>query len=247
MTGRVLLIDAGNTRLKWAVVEETRWLDSGTAATEDIPALVADWSKWRTLAACYGVNVAGPACTAAVERGLAAIAVRPLWVQASACACGVSNAYLPPQSLGADRWAALIGARQHSREDCLVVSAGTALTVDALTRHGQFIGGMIVPGLRLMRQALASGTAGIGEQCGNAVDFPLNTQDAVQTGIISALAGAIESMAARFARRTGAAPCCLVTGGDAEMLRPYLSLKTALTPGLVLEGLYRIVQENETQ
>jgi type III pantothenate kinase len=247
MMRRVLLIDAGNTRIKWAVVEAMRWLDRGAAATDDVPALLADWSRWQPLAACYGVNVAGPTVAQAVERGLAAIALSPLWVQASACACGVSNAYLPPQSLGADRWAALIGARQHSSEDCLVVSAGTALTVDALTRHGQFIGGMIVPGLRLMRQALTNGTAEVGEQCGSVADFPLDTRDAVQTGIVSALAGAIEHMAARFARQTGAAPCCLLSGGDAEMLRPYLTLKTALTPGLVLEGLYCIAQENETQ
>ena len=252
---KVLLIDAGNTRLKWAIaelsmaessaVEPARWLEQGVASYDAFSELPSMWRRHGRLLACHAVNVAGAAAGESIEGLLASISLVPVWVRASAAACGVINRYHPPESLGADRWAALAGARRRTREACLVVSAGTALTVDALTQDGQFIGGMIAPGLHMMRQALAKNTAQVGEQYGNVLEFPVNTWDAVETGIVSALAGAVENMGARLAKISSARPRCLLTGGDAEALEPSLSLATERVPGLVLEGVYQIAREDD--
>lgn len=256
MSTRVLLLDAGNTRLKWAVVEwgsaeggaselnapaTAPWLAQGAAHYDALESLSAHWQQWGALSACHGLSVAGDSANAAVQKLLASITLAPQWHLASAAACGVENRYQPSASLGADRWAALIGARQRTHEACLVVSAGTALTIDVLNADGQFVGGVIIPGLYKMRQALAHSTALVGEQYGTLREFPDNTADAVETGLVMALTGAIEKMNLRLAQ--GGAPAhCLLTGGDAAVLQTALSFPAEVAPGLVLEGVYHLAK-----
>ena len=114
-----------------------------------------------------GVNVAGEAARVRVEAQLARWRVTPEWLTASAAACGVTNRYARPAQLGADRWASLVAAwRRSTATDlfppaCVVVNAGTAVTIDALDADGVFRGGLILPGMRLMLQALAENTAGL--------------------------------------------------------------------------------------
>lgn len=252
MSARVLLLDAGNTRLKWAVVEwgadelnapaTEPWLAQSAAHYDALEALPARWQQSGALSACHGVSVAGDSANAAVQKLLASIALEPQWHQASAAACGVENRYQPPASLGADRWAALVGARQRTRDACLVVSAGTALTIDALNAGGQFVGGLIIPGLYRMRQALAHSTALVGEQYGTLRELPDNTADAVETGLVMALTGAIEKMNLRLARLGDTPAHCLLTGGDAAILQAALPFPTEVAPSLVLEGVYHLAK-----
>ena len=263
MSTRILLLDAGNTRLKWAVLDTALnslalhkpdshelllsapcpWLDQGVAPYDDLTELFWLWQKWGVLAACYGVNVAGEARAVSLSNLLAKFELKPVWLHATRYACGVKNLYRPPESLGADRWAALLAVRQRTREASLIVSAGSALTVDAMDADGQFLGGVIVPGLRMMRQALASSTAQVGIQHGEVLAFPNTTADAVETGLIAACAGAIEIVKGRLEKLSGDLPRLFLTGGDAAMLEPFLPLGVVIIPGLVLEGVYYLSVE----
>ena len=125
----------------------------------------------------------------------------------------------------------------------MVVSAGTTMTVDALTADGVFLGGMIVPGADLMRAALARGTAGLRPRGGKFAFFPARTADAIESGAINALAGAVERML-RFMEEAGQAqPLTLVSGGAAQLVAPQLNGTVEVVDNLVLEGLVRIALE----
>ena len=122
----------------------------------------------------------------------------------------------------------------------VVVNAGTALTVDALTGDGVFAGGMIVPGAELMRKALAGNTDALKLRPGGYRFFPGTTGDAIMSGAINASCGAIERMA-RFLQDAGqAAPLCVLSGGGAALLAPCLNLEVKVVDNLVLEGLLTI-------
>jgi type III pantothenate kinase len=263
MSTRLLLLDAGNTRLKWAVLDTALklskphqsgatepglsasppWLGQGAASYDDLTALFALWQKWGVLAACYGVNVAGDATGALLSSALAKLELKPVWLNANLHACGVHNLYRPPESLGADRWAALLAVRRRTHEAALIVSAGSALTVDAMDADGQFLGGIIVPGLHMMRQALARSTAQVGIQHGEVLAFPNTTADAVETGLIAACTGAIETQRSRLEKITEILPRLFLTGGDAAMLEAFLPSDLEIIPGLVLEGVYYLSVE----
>jgi type III pantothenate kinase len=111
------------------------------------------------------------------------------------------------------------------------------MTVDALTADGQFLGGIIVPGIGLMEQALQRGTALVGQAEGLVQTFPDNTADAVHSGAVLAMAGAISLMRERLSAKTVGRPHCLLTGGDAGVLMPLLQFDVECVPDLVLEGV----------
>lgn len=240
MSRRRILIDAGNTRLKWAVAEDGRWLAQGRND-------YADWSALREELApgmpCFIASVAGAAQEERLAAQLRDAGIEASWLTAGAEFAGVRNGYLNPQQLGVDRWMGLIGARMRSCGPALVVSAGTAMTVDALSADGVFLGGVIVPGASLMRQSLLQGTARIGEAPGAWQAFPRATADAVHSGIVAALCGAIQLQHARLAAVSSKGPTCLLTGGDAERLLPHLTVPAQHVPALVLEGIDRVARE----
>lgn len=229
-----LLLDAGNTRLKWGLRAGDAWLDQGVAEYAGLEALAAVLPRDGSALPVFGVNVAGPAVAAALDQALARRAASPVWLQAKAAGGGVVSRYTEPSQLGADRWAALVGARTLHAGACLVVTAGTATTVDVLNAQGVFEGGLILPGFEMMRRALAGNTAGLGYAEGQAVEFPRNTADAIYAGCIHAQAGAVERMYARL-RDPGA--LCLVSGGAADIVASHLEIPFRVAPNLVLEGL----------
>ncbi|MDP2832597.1 MAG: type III pantothenate kinase [Pseudomonadota bacterium] len=156
----ILLLDAGNTRVKWGVRQAGVWLARGVCSTREVACLPADLAIYplrRALLCC----VANEATRAALGKLLLDRVEHLAWLTSAADAHGVRNAYQPPESLGADRYAALVAAARRGLGDCVVVSVGTALTVDALTADGRFLGGAIAPGPDLMRAALLDGTAGV--------------------------------------------------------------------------------------
>ncbi|HXF67152.1 MAG TPA: type III pantothenate kinase, partial [Burkholderiales bacterium] len=168
---------------------------------------------------------------------------RVRFVRPAAAQCGVRSAYERPRELGPDRWAALIGAWHLYRGPCVVVNAGTAMTVDALSGEGVFLGGFIVPGERLMREALARGTAGLGLRAGRHAYFPARTADAIASGALNALAGAIERMVRHMREAGQAAPLLVLSGGDARLLAPRLTGPLEVVDNLVLEGIVRIAYD----
>jgi type III pantothenate kinase len=231
---RRLLIDAGNSTLKWAVVEAGLWRTQGRSDYADWSSLEGELTAGSD---CYIASVTDPTREQQLAALLDEAGIAPTWLKAEADFADLKNTYLNPQQLGVDRWMGLIAARQRTREPVLVVSVGTAMTVDALSADGVFLGGVIVPGATLMRQALLQGAAQIADAAGEWQAFPRNTADAVQSGIVAALCGAIERQHARLAKAAGVTPRCLLTGGDAEMLLPHLDRPAERVPALVLEGM----------
>jgi type III pantothenate kinase len=226
----ILCLDAGNTRLKWGLRAGDAWLAGGAIEHGGLAVLAAQLPAppYRVLAC----NVAGPAVAAEIEF-LAGCLDAPLeWFRSSAAACGLINGYQHPGQLGADRWAALIGARQHHAGASVVVMAGTATTIDQLDGSGHFRGGLILPGLRLMRAALAQNTAGLPFAAGRYSNAPTSTDDAIVSGSLHATLGAIERMRAALGDAT-----VLLSGGAAAELAPCVERPFRHIDNLVLEGL----------
>ncbi len=234
----LLCIDCGNTRLKWGLREPGRWFAQEALPTADAERLDAMLPQTpQRIVAC---NVAGPVAESRIE----ALAVRRriplLWVRSLPQHCGVTNGYDDPAQLGADRWAALIGGRSLHHGSCLVVNSGTATTVDVLDAGGVFLGGLILPGLELMRSALARNTAGLPHAQGEFRELPRNTDDAIASGCLEATLGAIERMFRRIA--AAPEPLCLLSGGAAETISRLLAIPHRAVPNLVLEGLARVAE-----
>jgi type III pantothenate kinase len=233
----VLCIDAGNTRLKWGLREGGAWIARDVSPLARLGELDV---RPERIVAC---NVAGDAPRLTIEGLGARLGVAIEWLHSRASRCGVTNGYDHPEQLGVDRWAALIGARALHRGDCLVVMSGTATTIDLLTADGHFRGGLIVPGLAMMRDALAGGTANLPTAAGNFAEQPRNTFDAIASGALQATVGAIESMYRQIAN--GRDPICLLSGGAAASVSPRLTLPHRVVDNLVLEGLAAIAEGNE--
>jgi type III pantothenate kinase len=223
----VLCIDCGNTRLKWGLREGSAWIDQGVSTLAEIDSLTISADR---IVAC---NVGGVPPRLTLEALSARLGVPVEWVRAQPMQCGVANGYEHPDQLGVDRWAALIGARALHRGDCLVVMCGTATTVDVLTADGRFAGGVILPGLAMMRDALAAGTADLPASAGEYRELPRNTFDAIASGCLNATLGTIE----RMARRLPAGATCLLSGGAAGGVSPRMTLQHRVVENLVLEGL----------
>ncbi|MGL6071085.1 type III pantothenate kinase, partial [Craterilacuibacter sp.] len=125
--------------------------------------------------------------------------------------------------------------------DVVVACAGTALTVEALSAEGDYLGGLILPGQQLMRHSLARGTAQLDRPVGECQHFPQGTEDAIASGIVDAQAGAIERMRARLQAHTGrSGATVLLTGGDAAYLLPHLAAPVRIVDNLVILGLLSV-------
>lgn len=243
MTDAILLLDVGNSRVKWALVQAAEWFAEGAAPHDETGRLVQEWERFPPPARVIAANVAGEERARPISAYWQSRRVPLIWVQASRASAGVRNLYDRPEQLGSDRWAALAGAWSRTRGACLVVSAGTAVTIDALNGAGEFMGGMILPGRRLMQESLASGTHTLEVFAGRVVDYPRCTADAVSSGIASALACSVQSAWQRLAAASAAPPPCILTGGDAEWLAGQLQIGAIIAPRLVLEGLLIMSQE----
>jgi type III pantothenate kinase len=173
----LLLLDVGNSRLKWAMLRQRyrRRQDFAVQGAVDLKALrhaAAAWPRLFNAAGTpdliYACNVAG----AAVERQIRAAAARaglgaPHFARTLAAAAGVRNGYREPWRLGADRWVGLVGARhEHPGKDLCLVGLGTAMTIDLLAASGRHLGGSLIPGPRLMIESLLMNTAGIRRRAG---------------------------------------------------------------------------------
>jgi type III pantothenate kinase len=246
-----LLIDIGNTFLKWGLfrsgsagsARENR-LESGHVLLEEIPALAAQFSKTPVPAQIIISNVAGTRVRTTMIRVLEVWpdAPPPYWVIPQEEQCGVVNRYRNPAQLGSDRWAALIGAhRLLGAKPSLVVVCGTATTIDFLSAAGEFRGGVILPGIGLMLRALHQHTAALPDADGEFVETPTQTVDAIASGCQHAQAGAIERLYHLHAPKERGL-VCIISGGAARALSPRLTIPFELHDNLALEGLYRISQ-----
>lgn len=239
----LLLIDAGNTRIKWGCSCDGEWLRQGWVPTARPEALAAEFAGLPPIGRILVSCVAGDAGRDAIAAALPESTEVPRWLVAAAAQCGVRSSYADPASLGPDRWAALIGAWQLTGAACVVVNAGTTMTVDALGGDGVFLGGCILPGARLMRESLARDTARLAQRDGQFSYFPDNTGDAIFSGAVNALAGAVERVAQYLGEITGSPPPVLLSGGDAVLVETRLNAQVTVVDNLVLEGLSRIAAQ----
>jgi type III pantothenate kinase len=240
---KILAIDAGNSRVKWGVHEDGSWRVQGWVATARPARLAREWGRLDTPEAVVATNVAGERVARSIATAARRLGRSARFVRSAANQCGVRNSYDHPAQLGADRWAALIGARHLHRGPCVVVNVGTTMTVDALTADGVFLGGMIVAGADLMRGALARNTAQLRRRSGKFKFFPARTADAIESGAVNALAGAVERML-RFMREAGQEePLAMLSGGAARLVAAHLNGAVEVMDNLVLEGLIRIALE----
>lgn len=239
----MLLFDAGNSRCKWVWIDNGRWLRQGVLDNTDDTA----WQQLKTVLAALEApqkillsNVAG-AATEQRLRELCAVWPCPLQlIVAQAGQCGVRNSYEQAAQLGSDRWAALIAAWHRVHGACLVVNCGTATTVDALSATGEFLGGLILPGMELMQRSLLNNTSQLKLEQGELRDFPRNTADAIASGVMRASIGAIQHQYAMLAAQGGVK--CIVSGGAANLILPHLDLAPEQVDNLVLQGMQIIAQ-----
>lgn len=257
LVSSAVLIDAGNSRIKWAMLGADGVLRGHgnvvtaavrSNASELAPLLKA--ARGASLSRIIVSNVAGETVQRAIEGVLPTLSVERF--QAVSGCGGVRNHYRDPSQLGADRFAALLGAHaigDASGADKLVVMAGTALTVDGLTREGDFLGGSIAPGMRLMRESLARGTAQL-PMVNEAedTDFARDTDSAIAQGTRDAMVGAVMQSLQRLAARAPSEICIVASGGAMPTVLPAIeaaldrtplsfSMKITMRPHLVLEGL----------
>lgn len=237
-----LLLDLGNTRLKWALQAQPEgWLARGAVdwREDTMAGLELAWSglpRPDTVIAASVVDAVREALVAEVVGSLFARATG--WWRTPASACGVRNAYVEPQRLGVDRFLAMVAAHADGRAPCVLAGVGTALTLDALASDGRHLGGLIAPGPQLMRQSLLDATVQVRlDRPGEILELADNTTDAVASGCFQAAAALIERFATRMAARLDGAPTLILGGGDAATLMPLLSLPARLSQDSVLRGL----------
>lgn len=244
-----LLVDVGNSRLKWAQAGEKVWETAAAPLGDQSENSMLD-RLWLTMPIPQRVVVASvnEDWTTRVldswlrERwSLAAYVVRP-----QRELLGVRNHYHDPTTLGADRWVALIAAHHFTDGPVCVVDCGTAVTVDALSAEGDFLGGVILPGLQLLRTGLVQATKGIRTTNGDAATcLARSTADAVAAGTLFGLAGAVERVLAEHRQALGPEMKALLTGADASRVLSKLRVGGPVTevPDLVLRGLALIAEE----
>lgn len=238
-----LLLDLGNTRLKWALQSQPgAWLAQGAVdwSLDVAVALDQAWAGLPRPAMVAAASVVDERREAQVTASVARQFGRaPHWLRTPASACGVRNAYAEPERLGVDRFLAMVAAHADGCSPCVLASVGTALTLDALVADGEHLGGLIAPGPQLMQQSLLDATARVRpERPGKIMELADNTADAVASGCWQAAAALIERFATRMAKRLDNAPPTVVLGGgDATALLPLLSLPVRLSHDGVLRGL----------
>ena len=250
---RLLLIDLGNTRIKWAWLSAggTEPVLPGAARTGDglsnLPFLDSDGPVTGALASnVAGIELGRKLAGLVQER----LAVELVFVQAQPSACGVTAAYANPLNLGADRWAALIGAHALGPADYCIVDAGSTVTMELLLADGQHLGGYIAPGREMSLAAMAKGTA---ELASRLKDHSEPSQDlapgtdsaeAMEKGTLAAQLGMIRSGMERLANEGRRSPVLLITGGGADDLIDTGQLPEAqMVPDLVLRGLAALAVE----
>lgn len=242
-----LLVDIGNTRIKWAWLHGDELLDPGAMAHAGMEPgqLAARMTGGRVADEVRLSSVAGAQLTAALVAALGRVSGVPVReIRTGRVAAGVRNGYTEPRQLGVDRWLVMLAAYSRLRGAVCVVDAGTAWTVDVVAANGEHLGGFIVPGPVLMRRSLVGTTGGIDKAArllqdipDLAMDWGRDTEACMRNGALRAGVSLVESCARAFSQREGPVPSLVLTGGDAPELLKRLAVPAQYRPWLVLEGL----------
>lgn len=248
----ILLVDIGNSRIKWALARADRMGPMRAAGHGQF----VQFGRWlagaRGIESVAAVNVAGEAAARRLQSVLRRHGFPAArFARSTATAAGVTNGYAEPWRLGADRWVAAIGAWHEAgcRRCVCSISVGTALTIDVVDARGRHRGGLIAPAPDLMMRALLGNTHGIAVRASRAsrapprrptpalLPFAATTREAVQQGGLVAAAALVDRCAAEVAAGLGTKPRVFLTGGAAEQVMPRLACRFEYLPDLVLRGL----------
>lgn len=247
----ILLLDAGNSRLKWATLRNGHF-EHGGAWALDANAIKemasATWGDIGLPEAVFVANVAGEP----VRRALNSWIKRhwkliPEYISAGSEQFGIRNAYAEPARLGVDRWLAILAARELFKGPLCVVDCGTALTIDVLAEDGRHLGGLIVPGMQLMRDSLIGRSEAIRGQLDQASHEQVtllgtDTGSAVAGGTLYAEVAVVDRILSDLRAELGDGLRCILTGGDAQRLQPLLGCRAHYEADLVLLGLARVAR-----
>lgn len=242
----VLAVDIGNSRVKWC------WDTTDNVCSATLVEFSQKYDESSRFAPTASHIVVCSVATPAVTQKILDTFIRHqphahiVRFTANSLTPGFTNDYLPPESLGADRWAAALGARRFcGRGGLLIASFGTATTIDFLSPDNHFMGGVILPGVSMMAEALAQGTAQLPR-----VDFstataavPNNTLAAINEGIIRAQVGALQISHAMAVSVHGTETCIIATGGARHLLERHLPKSVSVVDNLVLHGLLAFASE----
>ncbi len=240
-----LFLDVGNSRIKWrsTTMPESR-------AVSSVEALGKQWQDLpaESAVSLYGCNVRGPEVAKEIDRLVRQVFSSDVrWLSSQAQAAGVRNAYALPAQLGVDRWAAIVAANaRNPGRACIVIDAGSAITVDAIDERGQHRGGVIMPGLKMLFEGLgraaqlqniaADRRERLVQEC---QALASSTEVAIVSGVVFSMRGGVRMVIEQQCRQINVkihAIPIFVTGGDAHMLT-FESLQTQRLPDLVLDGV----------
>lgn len=250
-----LLMDIGNSRLKWGVLDDHAIRRTGHISQQKIreQGLAVLTTKLpRRVDVVFASNVAGTSFATRLSGVVGMHCNADIrFAHCESKACGVTNSYRQARRLGVDRWVAMIGAWSELEAECLVVDAGTALTIDALDCDGRHLGGQILPGVTMMTETLATRTSDVPNIRRRAASqergmemFASTTAGAIGHGASNAVIGAIER-ALSVMRENGLSPTTILTGGDASRILRSLGDKPIHRPHLVLQGLAKLLENRQ--
>ncbi len=232
-----LLIDIGNTRLKWAFARDGQLGEPGAAVHAGTPAQLAAELPAEPVDSIWIAHVTGASQEPALIEALRSrYGLTPQFARSTASWHGLKNAYREPERLGVDRWLAMIAAWHELQGPACVVDAGTALTADVIDASGQHLGGFIAAGLETQQRAILGSTRFATRDVGGTAfrdGLGNDTESCVRQGALLACVGAVE----RAAKLAGEHARFLLSGGDAHHIQPMLSPRWSLRAHLVLEGL----------
>ena len=240
-----LLIDAGNSRIKWARAQHGQVVGAARATShEAIGDLLDEWQAMSTPPRrARMVNVADATIAQRLAEWLSTHwAIGLETVETPAVGGGVRVAYSRPEQLGTDRWLAMVGAKAAGYAPACVVDCGTAMTVDVVAADGTHQGGLIAAGLSAQQIGLAHLAPALPtvEWSTRAAFLTANTQDALVSGYLHGTALAIQGIVRRCMQSSDARLTPVLTGGDAPLIARYLDMDVCLRPDLVLEGLAQL-------
>ncbi len=243
----ILLVDIGNSQIKWTTIQSKVLADSqyfSRPKTGIKAALNKAWKSLDDIEAVFVSNVAGDKIAAQLTEWIdKQWKLTPVFVQSEKRRFGVTNAYEQPETLGVDRWLAIVAGRQHARQVTCVIDCGTAITVD---EKGQHQGGLIVPGLSLMKKMLTDNTDALGNVTQES-EFNLlatNTHTAIQAGTLYMVTATLENLINDLQQNFTDEVRFLITGGDAEEIIPLMPQPLIHEPDLVLKGLAQYARQN---
>jgi type III pantothenate kinase len=248
----ILELDAGNTRIKWRLRQRnernTHWFNVAEGfvnALERTPSVFIELGKQLENLPVGNINrmlvasVRGEGFKTAFSSLMTEKwHLQPEFAVSSKQCCGVINAYADVGKLGVDRWLAMLAAYHRKGEACCIVDCGTAIKVDLVSKNGQHQGGYIVPGLQLLKDALATRSKALAtDPAGwDETEPGTSTYSAVHNGILRCVLGFLRDIHLQ-SMNCGVLYRWYLTGGDAVVLLPHLNWEIQHEPDLVLDGL----------